>query len=120
MEENNKNNYVTEEHLDKRLNEQTQVIIEAVDSVLNKRLSEMNTRTDSRFEAVNNRFDAIDSRLDDVESGLGKKIDNVQILIDGYVKAQEDFKQEFVIMKEEFKQMKQIIKEKLGIEIRAI
>ena len=119
-EENVKNKYVTEEYLDKRLderfNEQTQVIIEAVDSILNKRLGEVNARADSRFEAASNRFDKIDNQLDDLKTD----INSVQTLIDGYVKAQEDFKQEFVVMKEEFRQMKQIIKEKLGIEIRAI
>lgn len=93
MEKNKeaKDEYVTR----KDLEEQTQVIISAVDAIINKRLSES-------------------------ESRLEKKIDNVQVLIDGYVKAQEDFKQEFVIMKEEVKQMKQIIKEKLGVEVRAI
>jgi len=55
-----------------------------------------------------------------MEERLGKKIDSVQTLIDGYVKAQEEFKQEFVIMKEEVKQIKLILKQKLGVEIRAI
>lgn len=94
-----KNKYVTEEYLDKkldeRLNEQTQVILNAVDSILTKHLAQ-------------------------VKEELRTDINNVQTLIDGYVKAQEDFKQEFVIMKEEFRKMKQVIKEKLGVEIKAI
>ncbi|MDO9231617.1 MAG: hypothetical protein Q7U36_04050 [bacterium] len=98
-EENNTNKYVTEEYLDKRLDErlseQTQIILSAMDSTLVKRLSEIKE----------------DLRID---------INNNQTIIDGYVKSQEDFKQEFTVMREEFKQMKQIIKEKLGIEIRAI
>ncbi|MDR3583107.1 MAG: hypothetical protein P4L62_01990 [Candidatus Pacebacteria bacterium] len=92
--ETNKNEYVTR----KDLEEQTQIILDAMDSILTKRLGEVN------------------NRLDDLKTDVNR----VQALIDGYVKAQEDFKQDFVIMKEEFKQMKQIIKEKLGIEIRAI
>ena len=101
-EENKKSNYITEEHLDKRFEEQTQVIIGAVDLIVSKRIKE------------------IKDELKEVKDELKEDINNVQTLIDGYVKAQEDFKQDFVIMKEEFKQMKQIIKEKLGIEIRAI
>jgi len=102
MEEANKNEYITKEYfekrLDERLSEQTQVIIGAVDSILSKRLGEMNGRLD----------------------GLDTSINNVQTLIDGYVKAQEDFKKDFVIIKEEVRQIKEIIKEKLGLEIRAI
>lgn len=97
-EENNTNKYITEEYLDKRLTENNQVLLNAMDSILTKRLGEVNIR------------------LDDLKTD----VNSVQTLIDGYVKAQEDFKQDFVIMKEEFRQMKQIIKEKLGIEIKAI
>jgi hypothetical protein len=94
-EQNNKTKYVTEEYLDKRLTENNQILLNAMDSILAKRLTE-------------------------IKEDLSIDINNNQTIIDGYVKAQEDFKQEFVIMKEEFKQMKRVIKEKLGIEIRAI
>lgn len=98
-EEKETNEYVTKSYLDKRLDErlseQTQVILNAVDSILVKRLTE-------------------------IKEDLQIDINNVQTLIDGYVKAQEGFRQEFTIMKEELKIMKQIIKEKLGIEVRAI
>lgn len=98
-EENNNNKYITEkylnEKLDERLGEQTQVILNAVDSILVKRLAE-------------------------IKEDLQTDINTTQTLIDGYVKNQEDFKGEFTIMKEEFKQMKRVIKEKLGIEVRAV
>ena len=90
-----KEEFVTRKYLDKKMSEQAQIIIAAVDTILTKRLA------------------ASEQRLE-------KKIDNVQILIDGYVKAQEDFKQEFVIMKEEMRQVKKVLKQKLGIEINAM
>ena len=90
-----KNQFVTEKYLDKKLDDYSQIIIAAVDGVLDKRLQ----RT---------------------EENLKKDINNVQILIDGYVKAQEDFKQEFVIMKEEVRQMKEVLEKKLGVKIQAI
>lgn len=104
MSENNeaKNEYVTAKDLEGQLGEQTKVIISAVDSMLTKHKEEVN------------------KKLDEMKDELKADINNVQTLIDGYVKAQEDFKQEFIIMKEEFRQMKQIIKDKLGIEVRAI
>jgi len=84
-----------EKTLDKKLTQYAQVVVTAVDNILDKRLRK-------------------------TEEKLEKKIDNVQTLIDGYVKAQEDFKQEFVIMKEEMRQVKKVLKQKLGIEISAM
>ncbi len=97
----------------KDLEEQTKVVIEAVDSILTKRLGEMELRLDKKIGGIQDELYV-------VRDELKADINNVQTLIDGYVKAQEDFKLEFVIMKEEVKQMKQIFKEKLGVEIRAI
>ena len=100
--ETSKTEYVTkqylEEKLDERLSEQTQVILAAFDK----------------------RFSALDENLNKTREELKTDVNNVQTLIDGYVKAQEDFKQEFVVMKEEMKQIKQVLKEKFGLEIRAI
>jgi len=98
------------------LGEMSQAIITAVDAVLNKRLKEV--RNDVAILQVDARL--IKKGLTDMEDRLRKDINNVQILIDGYVKAQEEFKQEFVIIKEEVRQIKTILKEKLGVEIRAI
>ncbi len=114
--------YITEKYLDKRFEEQTKIILEAVDFSLRKHSERIDARFDSvdaRFDSVNARFDSVDARFDELETELKSDISSVQTLIDGYVKAQEDFKQEFVIMKEEIKLMKQVFKEKLGVEIRA-
>lgn len=84
---------MNEKYLDEKLKEQAQIIIAAVEGVL-------------------------DRRLEETEEKLKKEINNVQTLIDAYVKAQEDFKQEFVIIKEEINRIKEILKEKLGVEVR--
>jgi len=86
------NNFITKKYLDKKLEEQAQILVAAVDNVLIKRLGA-------------------------AKDELRRDINNVQILIDSYVKAQEDFKQEFVIMKEEVKRIKDVLREKLGVEI---
>lgn len=96
--DNKKSEYITRADLDKQFEDQTQILLKAFDK----------------------RFTAMDKRLTDVRDELKTDINNVQTLIDGYVKAQEDFRQEFVIMKEEMKQIKRIIKEKLGLEISAV
>lgn len=87
MEKDNNNEYITR----KDLEEQTQVILSA-----------------------------LDKRFDSLQVELKKDINNVQILIDAYVREQENFKQEFVIIKEEVKKIKTILKDKLGIEVSAI
>ena len=63
--------------------------------------------------------DVISRRLENTQENLRGDINNVQILIDGYVKAQEEFKQEFVIMREEIRQIKDVLHKKLNVEIRA-
>ena len=117
--------------------EQTKIILGAIDGRFNK-VDERFNKVDERFNKVDKRFDKAENRLEEVRDELKSDINNVQdelyivrdelkadinnvqTLIDGYVKTQEDFKEEFVIVKEEEKQMKAIFKEKLGVEIRAI
>ncbi|HCP08564.1 MAG TPA: hypothetical protein DIT25_02065 [Candidatus Moranbacteria bacterium] len=76
-------------------------------------------QTQILLAAFDSRFDKLDKHITDTRDELKRDINNVQTLIDGYVKAQESFRQEFEIMKSEFGQMKKIIKEKLGFEIKA-
>lgn len=61
-EKRNKNEYVTKTDLERLIEEQTRVLLNYIDSVMEK-------------------------RLEKVESRLGKKIDGVQNTIDGYAKA---------------------------------
>ena len=107
--------YVTEKYLDKRFEEQTQIILGAIDG----RFNGVDNRFDTLEARVNVRFNNVDARFDELETELKSDINDSQISLDGYVKAQEDFKQEFVIMKEEIRQIKQVFKQKLGVEIRA-
>ena len=116
----NKNKYVTEEHLDKKLGEQTQVIITAVDSILNTRLKKTEDNLRSEIYAVRNE---LKTEIGEVGSGVDRvdeKIDKLQTDIDGLIKKQDDFEEEHVIMKEEVKQMKGAFKDKLGVTIQVI
>jgi len=68
-EENNKNEYITKKYLDQRLDErmseQTQIILAAFDK----------------------RFTSVEKQQEENKQELKKDINNVQMLIDGYVKA---------------------------------
>lgn len=111
-----KENFVTKKYLDKKLDqkfkEQTGIIVAAVDGVLDKRFKTV----DLGFKALNERF--AENKAD--HKRLEDKIDKNWESIDKYVKAQEAFREEFIIMKEEMKQIKQVLREKLGVEIRAV
>jgi hypothetical protein len=102
------------------LEEQTNVIITAVDWIMEKLtievLDELYIVRNELKQDIRNVRDELYTLRDE----LKHDINHVQTFIDGYVKAQEDFKQELVIMKEELRPIKSIIKDKLGLEIRAI
>jgi hypothetical protein len=118
MSEDNKekNEYVAR----KDLEEQTEIIISAVDAIMEKRTKEVRDELYVVRDELKADIKGVRDELYIVRDELKSEINSVQSLIDGYVKAQEDFKQEFVIMKEEMKQMKQIFKDKFGVEIKAI
>ncbi|MDD5589854.1 MAG: hypothetical protein PHQ47_01615 [Candidatus Portnoybacteria bacterium] len=68
---------------------------------------------DVRFTLLGSKLMEHDKRFDTIE----KKIDQTWNLIDGYVKSQEDFREEFKTMKHKMTQIQKIIKSKLGVEI---
>jgi hypothetical protein len=115
-DENNKTEYITQTDLE----EQTQAIIAAVDSIMEKRTGEIQGEIKGVREELYSVRNELKEEIQATKSELKRDFNNVQTLIDGYVNAQEDFKQEFVIMKEEINQIKKVIKEKMGLEIRAI
>lgn len=86
-----KERFVTEKYLDKKLEEQAKIIIEAVNFGFDR-----NRKEHLKFE---------------------EKIDMTRTLLDGYVKAQEDFREEFKIMKHKMSKIEKVIKDKLGVEI---
>lgn len=68
---------------------------------------------------INNVQTELSDELYRVRDELKSDINDVQTSTDKYVKAQEDFKQEFVIAKEEIRLIKQAFKQKIGVEIQA-
>jgi hypothetical protein len=95
-----KNEYITSADLA----EQTKIILGAMDD---------------RFGDLKKDINDVRDELYRVRDELKVDINDTRTSIDGYVKAQEDSKQEFVIVKEEMKQVKQVLGQKLGVEIRA-
>ncbi|KKS65784.1 MAG: hypothetical protein UV40_C0014G0015 [Parcubacteria group bacterium GW2011_GWA1_42_7] len=93
-----KNQPITKGYLDKSLKEYTETIIEVMDFGFEK-----NKKEHEEMRKIN--------------SNLEKKIDDTKTLLDGYVNAQEGFKQEFEIVKYRQSKVEKVIKSKLGVEI---
>lgn len=118
-----KSKFITEKYLDKALKEHSRVILDAVSDGFEK----INKKFDSKIEGLDHKVDIINDKFDDKfaenkkdHMRFEKKIDETWNLFDRYIKNQEDFRQEFIIMKNEMDQIKEIIKKKFGIEIHAI
>lgn len=97
------------QNIKKLLNQQTVVILNAVDGKINV--------LDKKIEVLDKRMNGIDIRLEKFEERLNKKIDKLTTLIDKFVNLYTKQEQEFKIMKYEINKIKEIIKEKLGVEI---
>ena len=79
--------------IDKRFDEQTGIILDALDT----------------------RFSKMESQINDMRYD----INFMQTTLESHIKGHADSDQEFVIMKEEMNQVKHVIHKKLGVEIRA-
>ena len=60
---------------------------------------------------------AVDKKLNKFEQRLNKKIDKLITTVDKFVNLYTEQKQEFEVMKYEITKIKKVIKEKLGVEI---
>lgn len=110
--DNDKNEYITKNDL----TEQTQILLTALD----ERFDKMERKFESKLvNEIGGAKSELRSEMKDMENRLERKIDKVQNSIDGYVKEQEDFKDEFSILDSEVRQIKKVIKGKLGVEISA-
>lgn len=102
--------------VEKLLNQQTTVILDAVDeklAVLDKKIDVL----DKRMDGLDKRMDIIEKRFDKFEERINKKIDKLITLVDKFVNLYTKQEQEFKIMKYEINKIKEIIKEKLGVEV---
>ena len=80
----------------------------------------LDEHSNSIIEAVNFGFENINTKLGDNKEEherIEKKMNQSWTIMDGYVKAQEDFREEFKIMKHKMSKIEKVIKLKLGVEI---
>jgi len=62
-------------------------------------------------------LDAVDEKLKKMELRIDKKIDKLTTTLDKFLKRMTDLEDEFIIMKEDLKRVKAVLKEKLGVAL---
>jgi hypothetical protein len=79
--------------------------------------------TKKGFDKVDLNFANVKYDIREMKEDVRKtreRQDEMYNLLDGYVKSNEDMKQEFKIMKNEINSIKDVLKQKLGVRISAI
>ena len=68
-------------------------------------------------EQTNIILTAVDSHLEKLESRFNRKLDQLITTLDRFLKRLTDTEDEFAIMKKDLNQIKEVLKEKLDIDI---
>jgi len=97
---------LTAKEIEKLLNQQTAVILGAVDEKLLR-----------QQKYVDYRISILEKRLDKMEIRITQKIDRLTTTLDRFLKRLTDLEEEFTSMKADLKRIKLVIKEKLGVNL---
>jgi len=89
------NQQITQKELEKLLNQQTLIILSALDK----------------------KTSLLDKKIDAMETRFNKKLDRLTATLDRFLKRMTDMEDEFKMMKIDINRLKRIISEKLGVEI---
>ena len=91
------------------LNQQTVVILDAVDQKVG--------RLEKRFNLVDREMLTSKKRLDLMEMRINQKIDRLTTTLDKFLKRLADMEDEFEAMKLDINRLKKVIREKLGVDL---
>jgi len=95
--------------IEKLLNQQTIVILNAVDEKIRK--------MDKRFNFVDHETVVLRKRLEQMEMRVNQKIGKLTTSIDKFLKKATDLKDEFTLIKADLKRVKTVLREKLGVTL---
>ncbi len=95
--------------IEKLLNQQTIVILNAVDEKIGK--------MDKRFNFVDHETVVLRKKLEQMEMRVNQKIGKLTTSIDKFLKKSTDLEDEFTLMKADLKRVKTVLREKLGVTL---
>lgn len=101
-------------NIEKLLNQQTTVILNAVDGKIGK----LEKSFDAKLSVTElNILSKVDQKLVRMETRINQKIDKLITTIDKFLKRLSDIEDEMEIIKLDINRLKKIIKEKLGVDL---
>ncbi|MBI4120412.1 MAG: hypothetical protein HY454_03010 [Parcubacteria group bacterium] len=103
MPKSKKDNFVTYGAMEKLLADQTGVILNAIDEVVDKKLVVLELKIDQKLFALETRID--------------QKFDKLITTLDKFLKRLTDMEDEFEMMKHDINRIKKVVKEKLGVNL---
>ena len=92
-----------EQNIEKLLEKQTKVILDAVDVKLS--INQINILA------------GVDKRLEMMEMRINRNIDKLTTILDKFLKRMTGMEDEFTIMKHDLNRVKRVIREKLGVNL---
>ena len=107
---------LTANKIEKLLNEQTAVILGAVDEKIGK-IDQRMGGVEGKIEILDQRMTGLEKKLEKMEIRINQKIDRLLTSLDKFLKKLTDLEDEFTIMKADINRMKKVIKVKLGIDL---
>ena len=99
---------ITKKEIQELLNNQTTVILDAVD----ERIAKLATKID-----LVNLEVKIDKKMEAMEERWSRKFDKLTTTLDKFLKRMTDNETELIMVKNDLRRIKQVIKEKLGVEV---
>jgi len=100
---------LTIKEIERLLNQQTIVILGAVDQKVGL--------LEKRFNVVDQEMIGLKKRLEQMEIRINQKIDRLTTTLDKFLKRLADLEDEFELMKADLKRVKTVLKEKLGVNL---
>ncbi|MBI1971273.1 MAG: hypothetical protein HYS52_00275 [Candidatus Wildermuthbacteria bacterium] len=94
---------MAEQNIEKLLDKQTKVILNAVDEKLSMNRVSILADVDRKLQAMELRID--------------RKIDKLTTTLDKFLKRMTDMEDEFTLMKQDINRVKQVLKAKLGVDL---
>lgn len=89
------------------------------EEVLDKKFDEKMPQYQAAIiEAVDEKFNSLREEMYRLHKEIQEEIRRLTTTLDNFLKRLTDWEQEFIILKAEMDRVKEVIKEKLGVEVR--
>lgn len=96
--------------------------LEAIEGVVSKQVAPVDSKVNSLRQEIQGELALVRQDIKEVKSdiaALREQIQELTVTLDKFLKQLADMREEFEILKGEMRRVKEVIKEKLGVEIKS-